>query len=219
MELDGQIVQIMSYEHQKIGRGSAQVRLKVKNIRTGAIFDTTAQAGSKWPRIRLDQRNVQYLYSEGDLHYVMDKDTYEQFPLSAAQLGDAVNYLISNLQIRVEFFDGKAVGIELPQTVDLTVVETEPGLKSATASSVTKAAKTETGLVVQVPPFIKENEKWIIAVGKYALTSDGKVKAEVKHEGSILFQTWTLKDGVLVGSHGPRPMVRWVKINDAKEEK
>ena len=67
--------------------------------------------------------------------------------------------------------------------------------------------------------FIKENEKWIIAVGKYALTSDGKVKAEVKHEGSILFQTWTLKDGVLVGSHGPRPMVRWVKINDAKEEK
>src|SRR5437870_13864285 len=93
MELDGQIVQIMSYEHQKIGRGSAQVRLKVKNIRTGAIFDTTAQAGSKWPRIRLDQRNVQYLYSEGDLHYVMDKDTYEQFPLSPQQLGDAVNYL------------------------------------------------------------------------------------------------------------------------------
>ena len=74
MELDGQIVQILSYEHQKIGRGSAQVRLKVKNIRTGAIFDTTAQAGSKWPRIRLEQRNVQYLYSEGDVHYFMDKN-------------------------------------------------------------------------------------------------------------------------------------------------
>ena len=82
MELDGQIVQILSYEHQKIGRGSAQVRMKVKNIRTGAIFDTTAQAGSKWPRIRLEQRHVQYLYSEDDLHYFMDQESYEQFPLS-----------------------------------------------------------------------------------------------------------------------------------------
>ena len=91
MELDGQIVQVLSYEHQKIGRGSAQVRMKVKNIRTGAIFDTTAQAGSKWPRIRLEQRHVQYLYTENELHYFMDQDSYEQFPLSPAQLGDSGN--------------------------------------------------------------------------------------------------------------------------------
>src|SRR5438094_661560 len=101
MELDGQIVEIRSYEHQKIGRGSAQVRLKVKNIRTGAIFDTTAQAGAKWPRIRLDQRMVQYLYSEGDVHYFMDKKSYEQFPLSPTQLGDAVNYLKDGMELEV----------------------------------------------------------------------------------------------------------------------
>jgi elongation factor P len=102
---------------------------------------------------------MEYLYNDGDAYYFMDTSNYEQTHLSKDTLGDAVNYLISNLQIRVEFFDGKAVGIELPQTVDLTVVETEPGLKSATASSVTKPAKTETGLVVQVPPFINEGEK------------------------------------------------------------
>ena len=119
MELDGQIVQILSYEHQKIGRGSAQVRLKVKNIRTGAIFDTTAQAGSKWPRIRLEQRDVQYLYTEGDLHYMMDKDSYEQFPLSGAQLGDAVQYLKDGMELEVLMYEGEPVGVELPLNVVL----------------------------------------------------------------------------------------------------
>ena len=114
MELDGQIVQILSYEHQKIGRGSAQVRLKVKNIRTGAIFDTTAQAGSKWPRIRLDQRIVQYLYSEGDVHHFMDKESYEQFPLSPAQLGDARE------QARVKLSQG---GLGVPRRLHEEVQE------------------------------------------------------------------------------------------------
>jgi len=109
MELDGQIVQILSYEHQKIGRGSAQVRLKVKNIRTGAIFDTTAQAGSKWPRIRLDQRIVQYLYSEGDIHHFMDKESYEQFPLSPTQLGDAVNYLKDGMEFELLMYEDEPV--------------------------------------------------------------------------------------------------------------
>jgi elongation factor P len=99
------------------------------------------------------------LYNDGDSYYFMDTSNYEQTHLTKEILGDAVEYLIPNLQIKVEFFDGKAVGIELPQTVELTVIETEPGLKSATASSVTKPAKTETGLVVQVPPFINEGEK------------------------------------------------------------
>jgi len=102
---------------------------------------------------------MEYLYNDGDHYYFMDTSNYEQTHLTKDILGDAVDYLIANLQIKVEFFDGKAVGIELPQTVELTVVETEPGLKSATASSVTKPAKTETGLVVQVPPFINEGEK------------------------------------------------------------
>jgi elongation factor P len=102
---------------------------------------------------------MEYLYNDGDSYYFMDTSNYEQTHLTKDILGDAVDYLIPNLQIKVEFFDGKAVGIELPQTVELTVVETEPGLKSATASSVTKPAKTETGLVVHVPPFINEGEK------------------------------------------------------------
>src|SRR5438094_9184822 len=101
---------------------------------------------------------MEYLYNDGDDYYFMNTENYEQLNLNKEILGDAVDYLISNLQIKVEFFDGKAVGIELPQTVELTVVETEPGLKSATASSVTKPAKTETGLVVYVPPFINAGE-------------------------------------------------------------
>jgi elongation factor P len=102
---------------------------------------------------------MEYLYADGDDFYFMNTENYEQLHLKRETLGDAVEFLTSNLQIKVEFFDGKPVGVELPQTVDLTVVETEPGLKSATASSVTKPAKTETGLVVQVPPFINEGEK------------------------------------------------------------
>jgi elongation factor P len=102
---------------------------------------------------------MEYLYNDGDAYYFMNTENYEQLYLSRDILGDAVDYLIPNLQIRVEFYDGKAVGVELPQTVELTVLETEPGLKSATASSVTKPAKTETGLIVQVPPFINEGEK------------------------------------------------------------
>ena len=102
---------------------------------------------------------MEFLYSDGDDYYFMNTENYEQTHLTRETLGDAVEYLTANLQIRVSYHDGQPVGIELPQTVDLTVVETEPGLKSATASSVTKPAKLETGLVVQVPPFINEGEK------------------------------------------------------------
>jgi elongation factor P len=106
----------------------------------------------------VDEVKMEYLYQDGDDYYFMNTENYEQLHLNKDILGEAVNYLTANLQIQVEFFDGKAVGIELPQTVELKVIETEPGLKSATASSVTKPAKTETGLVVHVPPFINEGE-------------------------------------------------------------
>ena len=159
MELDGQIVQVLSYEHQKIGRGSAQVRLKVKNIRTGAIFDTTAQAGSKWPRVRLDQRQVQYLYSEGDLHYVMDTESYEQFPLSRAQLGDAVNYLKDGMQLEVLMYEGEPVGVEIGLNVVLEVTSTEPGFKGDTATGGSKPATLETGKVIQVPLFVNTGDR------------------------------------------------------------
>jgi elongation factor P len=123
------------------------------------MFEHRFRSPDPIEKINVDEVEMEYLYNDGDSYYFMDTSNYEQTHLTKDILGDAVDYLIPNLQIRVEFFDGKAVGIELPQTVELTVIETEPGLKSATASSVTKPAKTETGLVVQVPPFINEGEK------------------------------------------------------------
>jgi elongation factor P len=110
-------------------------------------------------RVIVDEIPMDFLYNDGDDYYFMNTENYEQTHLKRDTLGDAVEYLTANLQIKVSFYDGKPVGIELPQTVELTVIETEPGLKSATASSVTKPAKTETGLIVQVPPFINEGEK------------------------------------------------------------
>ena len=123
------------------------------------MFEHRFRSPDPIERINVDEIEMEYLYNDGDDYYFMDTSNYEQTHLTRDTLGDAVDYLTANLQIKVEFFDGKAVGIELPQTVELTVIETKPGLKSATASSVTKPAKTETGLVVQVPPFINEGEK------------------------------------------------------------
>ncbi len=150
---------VFSVEHRTPGNLRAFIQAKLRNLRTGAMFEHRFRSPDPIEKVNVDEVDMQFLYADGDNYYFMDTSNYEQTHLSKEILGDAVDYLIANLEIKVEFFDGKAVGIELPQTVELTVVETEPGLKSATASSVTKAAKTETGLVVQVPPFINEGEK------------------------------------------------------------
>lgn len=150
---------VFSVEHRTPGNLRAFIQAKLRNVRTGAMFEHRFRSGDAIEKITVDEIQMEYLYNDGDTYYFMNMENYEQTPLGKDVLGDSVDYLIPNLQISVEFYDGKAVGIELPQTVDLTVVETEPGLKSATASSVTKPAKTETGLVVQVPPFINEGEK------------------------------------------------------------
>ncbi|HXW90627.1 MAG TPA: elongation factor P [Terriglobales bacterium] len=150
---------VFSVEHRTPGNLRAFIQAKLRNLRTGAMFEHRFRSPDPIEKITVDQVEMEYLYCDGSSYYFMDTSTYEQTHLTKDTLGDAVDYLIPNLAIKVEFFDGKAVGIELPQTVELTVVETEPGLKSATASSVTKPAKTETGLVVQVPPFINQGEK------------------------------------------------------------
>ena len=129
------------------------------NLRTGAMFEHRFRSPDPIERVIVDEISMDFLYSDGDDYYFMNTENYEQTHLKRDTLGDSVEYLIPNLQIRVSFFDGVAVGIELPGTVEMTVVQTEPGLKSATASSVTKPATLETGLVVQVPPFINEGEK------------------------------------------------------------
>lgn len=150
---------VFSVEHRTPGNLRAFIQAKLRNLRTGAMFEHRFRSGDAIDKVTVDEVQMEYLYNDGDAYYFMNTENYEQTHLTRDILGDAVDYLIPNLQIQVEFFDGKAVGVELPQTVELTVVETEPGMKSASATNVTKAAKTETGLVVQVPPFINEGEK------------------------------------------------------------
>lgn len=150
---------VFSVEHRTPGNLRAFIQAKLRNIRTGAMFEHRFRSGDPIDKVTVDEVPMEFLYQDGDNYCFMNTENYEQTHLNRDVLGDSVDYLTPNLNIRVEFYDGKAVGIELPQTVILTVVETEPGLKSATASSVTKPAKTETGLVVQVPPFINEGEK------------------------------------------------------------
>jgi elongation factor P len=150
---------VFSVEHRTPGNLRAFIQAKLRNLRTGAMFEHRYRSGDPIDKITVDEVKMEFLYADGDDYYFMNTEDYEQTHLKRETLGDAVEYLTANLQIKVSFHDGVPVGIELPQTVELTVVETEPGLKSATASSVTKPAKTETGLVVQVPPFINEGEK------------------------------------------------------------
>ncbi|HEX6495839.1 MAG TPA: elongation factor P [Acidobacteriaceae bacterium] len=150
---------VFSVEHRTPGNLRAFIQAKLRNLRTGAMFEHRFRSPDPIDRVIVDEIAMEFLYSDGDDYYFMNTENYEQTHLKRDTLGDSVEYLIPNLQIRVSFFDGVAVGIELPQTVEMTVVQTEPGLKSATASSVTKPATLETGLVVQVPPFINEGEK------------------------------------------------------------
>jgi len=150
---------VFSVEHRTPGNLRAFIQAKLRNLRTGAMFEHRFRSPDPIERVIVDEIAMEFLYSDGDDYYFMNTENYEQTHLKRDTLGDSVEYLIPNLQIRVSFFDGVAVGIELPQTVEMTVIQTEPGLKSATASSVTKPATLETGLVVQVPPFINEGEK------------------------------------------------------------
>lgn len=156
---NGELHAVFSVEHRTPGNLRAFIQAKLRNLRTGAMFEHRFRSPDPIDRVVVDEIPMEFLYNDGDDYYFMNTENYEQTHLKRDTLGDAVDYLTANLQITVSFFDGVAVGIELPQTVELTVVETEPGLKSATASSVTKPAKLETGLTVQVPPFINEGER------------------------------------------------------------
>jgi len=150
---------VFKVEHRTPGNLRAFIQAKLRNLRSGAMFEHRFRSGDAIEKVTVDEVSMEYLYNDGDDYYFMNPQNYEQTVLKASTLGDAVEYLTPNLQIKVSYFDGNPVGIDLPSFVELTVVETEPGLKSATASSVTKPAKTETGLVVQVPPFINAGEK------------------------------------------------------------
>ena len=149
---------VFSVEHRTPGNLRAFIQAKLKNIRTGAMFVERFRSPDPIERVIVDEIKMEYLYADGEDYYFMD-ESFEQTMLKHETIGDAVEFLTPNLQISVSFYGGKAVGVDLPTYVEMTVMETEPGIKSATASSVTKPAKMETGLVVQVPPFINEGEK------------------------------------------------------------
>ena len=158
IELDGDLWQILDYHHIKMGRGSAQVRITLRNIKRGQTVERSFQAGTKWPRAQLDRRPVQFLYRDGDEFHFMDTDSYDQFQLTAGQLGDAVQYLKDGMTLDRTSYQGETIGVELPVTVDLAVTTTEPGFAGDTQTGARKPATTETGLVVQVPIFVEEGD-------------------------------------------------------------
>jgi len=159
IELDGRVYQVIEFAHIKMGRGSAQMRMKLRDVRRGDIIERTFQAGEKWPRVRVERVAMQYSYSDDALFYFMNSETYDQVPLTKDQVGDAMAYLAENGQCDVLFLGEEAIGIELPASVVLKVAECEPGVKGDTATGATKPAKMETGLVVNVPLFINEGDR------------------------------------------------------------
>jgi elongation factor P len=158
IELDGQLMKVLDWSHIKMARGSAQVRMKLQNVRKGDIVERTFQAGTRWPRARVEQRKVQYLYSDGDAYHFMDTETYDQFTVSAALLGDDARYLVENTEVFVSSHENEILAVDLPVTVDLRVTQTDPGFAGDTATGAKKAATVETGLVVQVPLFVNEGD-------------------------------------------------------------
>jgi elongation factor P len=158
IELDNDLWQILDYHHIKMGRGSAQVRIKLRNIKRGQTVERSFQAGEKWPRAHLEKRPVQFLYRDGDDFHFMDTDNYDQFTLSASQLEDTVNYLKDGMVLDRTSYEGETIGVELPITVDMVVAATEPGFAGDTQTGARKPATTETGLVVQVPIFVTEGD-------------------------------------------------------------
>jgi len=158
IELDGDLWQILDYHHLKIGRGSAQVRIKLRNVKRGGTVERSFQAGDKWPRAQLDHRQIQFMYQDGDDFHFMETESYEQFSVSREQLDDAVNYLKDGMLLDRTSYEGETIGVELPVTVDLKVVETEPGFAGDTQSGARKPATLETGLVIQVPIFVNEGD-------------------------------------------------------------
>lgn len=159
MEFDGRLVKVIEFAHNKQGRGSAQVRMTLRDLRTGAITQHSVQAGARWPAVRLERKHVQYLYSDSGYHHFMDLDSFDQLMLGDSSVGDAMKFIKENDSVDILTYEDEPIDLELPTSVNLEVVETDPGLKGDTASGGTKPAKLETGLVVSVPLFINIGDR------------------------------------------------------------
>ncbi len=156
---DNELWRVLDYQHIKSGRGNATIRVKVRNVRSGGTMEKTYPSGSRVQDVRLDHAQVQYLYHDGDLYTFMNTETFEQPVLSAVMLGDAVNFLMDSMLLELESYDGESLSVALPTTVDLEVLETDPGFAGDTATNATKPAKVSTGYVVQVPLFVNIGDK------------------------------------------------------------
>jgi elongation factor P len=159
IKFNNELYSVFSMTHRTPGNLRGFVQAKMRSLRTGSMTEHRFSSEDKVEKAQLDEHEMEYLYDDGEYFYFMNIENYEQMHLTKELLGDATDYLIPQLKVTVEFYEGKPISVELPATVEMTVVETEPGLKGATVSNVTKPAKMETGLVVQVPPFIGEGEK------------------------------------------------------------
>lgn len=168
IEVDGAIFVVMDTQHVKPGKGAAIVKAKLKNLRTGAIFEKTFNAGVKVATARIEKTLMQYLYNMGDVYYFMNMDTYEQLELDKSVVGDGAKFLIENLEVYITTYEGEVLGIDLPDKVELKITHTEAAVKGNTTNNALKDAECETGLMVRVPLFIEEGETIIVS------TSDGK---------------------------------------------
>jgi elongation factor P len=159
IKYNNELYSVFSVNHRTPGNLRGFVQAKMRSLRTGSMMENRFSSEDKVEKAIMDEQEMEYLYDDGEYYYFMNTETYEQMHLMKDLLGDATQYLIPQLKVQVEFYEGKAISVELPATVDMTVVETEPSLRGSTVSNVTKPAKMETGLVVQVPAFITEGEK------------------------------------------------------------
>ena len=159
VKFNNDLFSVFKMEHRTPGNLRGFVQVKMRNFKSGTMIEHRFSSEDKVEKASLDEQEMEYLYDDGEYFYFMNTESFEQMHLVKDLLGDATDYLTPNLKVLVEFYEGKPISVELPATVDLTITETEPGIKGASVSNVTKAAKCETGLVVQVPPFINEGEK------------------------------------------------------------
>ena len=157
-EADGNILQIIEFQHVKPGKGAAFVRTKTRNVITGAVLERTYNPNDKYPTAFVERKDMQYLYADGDLYYFMDMETYEQLPIDSHKLGDSFAFVKENMEVKVLSYKGNVFGIEPPNFVELKITQTDPGFKGDTATNATKPATLETGAQIKVPLFIEEGE-------------------------------------------------------------
>lgn len=159
VEIEGQVWSISDFQHVKPGKGAAFVRTRLKNVMTGAVLERTFNPTDKYPKAHIETKEMQYLYSDGELYYFMDTETFEQLPLNFEQVEDAISFIVENQNVKVRFFKESPFSVEAPNFVELTVQETDPGFKGDTATGTTKPAILETGYKINVPLFVNEGDR------------------------------------------------------------